>query len=135
MAIQEAEELELAPTVDEGLAHLIRLIERDKVEGARAFVKALEGRWPDHPHVRHFAHVLAPPVARTVNGERLPPLDRERDWIRANATQYPGCWLALHGDRLIAADPSLKEVLARKRAEIGETPALLWWQPPAEDAG
>jgi hypothetical protein len=112
----------------------VDLIERDRVEEARTYVKVLEGEWPEHPHVRHFARVLAPPAARAVEGKQLPPLHRERAWLRANATSYPGRWLSIHGDQLIAADPSLKVVLERKREALGDLPTLLWWQPPVEDA-
>jgi hypothetical protein len=129
MAIREPEEVELASKVDEGLAHLRRLLERDEVEGARGFVKVLERRWPGNEHVQRLARVLAPPVARFYKGKPLRPLDPEVAWVRGNARNYPGCWLAISGDQLVASDPSLKVVLAKVRQVLGEEPPLLHWEP------
>jgi hypothetical protein len=43
------------------LTRLGRLLEIGDVEGARSFVKELEGRWPESERVRHYVRVLAPP--------------------------------------------------------------------------
>src|SRR5437879_9759058 len=52
------------------VAKLQSLLSRGKVEEARRFARELEGRWPDSDLVRRFARVLAPPVARVVEGRK-----------------------------------------------------------------
>src|SRR5687768_12774189 len=96
---------EAPPELTADLARLREMVEQSDVEGARAFVKELEQRWPDSKKVQHWARVLAPPVARVLRGVRGRPLDKERAWIREHGREYPGCWLAVLGDQLIAADP------------------------------
>ncbi len=120
--------MEIAPSIDrdwaltQDLDHLRRLLENGDIEASRAYVGELVNRWPDAEQVQHFAHVLAPPVARrglTGNGRRL---DREQQWIREHGTHYPGCWVALDGDRLIAADPELDVVLDAVEGDGAEDP-------------
>jgi hypothetical protein len=115
--------------LSDDLNRLRSLLEQGDVEGARSFVKELEAKWPESPRVQHFAHVLAPPefLGRRPGGGRS--LKPEHDWLRAHAREYPGCWLAIHGDRLIAADPDLDIVLdAMERASDLVDP-LLHFQP------
>jgi hypothetical protein len=111
------------------LARLRELLEKGSVEEARAFVKALERQWPDSERVRHFVQVLAPPVASVRPDLRWRPLDRERAWLREHAASYPGRWLAVLEDRLIAADPSLRVVLTIVHQTPGGEDALLHFQP------
>lgn len=111
------------------LARLRELLENGSVEEARRLVSALERRWPDAERVRHFVQVLAPPVASVRPDLRWRPLDRERAWIREHAASYPGRWLAVLEDRLIAADPSLRVVLTTVRQTPGGEGALLHFQP------
>jgi hypothetical protein len=105
------------------------LLERDRVEEARRFVKELEQRWPESERVRHYVHVLAPPIARS--RPDIPPRSREREWkwLAEHGREYPGCWLAVHEDRLIAADPDRRVVVAKAREILGEEGALLFDQP------
>ena len=56
-------------------------------------------------------------------------MDKERAWLREHAHEYPGCWLAVYEDRLIAAHLRLREVVAAARAALGEEKALLFFQP------
>jgi hypothetical protein len=111
-------------SAEEDVARLVRMLEQEDVEGARSFVKELEQRWPDSPSVRHFARVLAPPVVRVVPGASGRSRDRETAWLREHAREYPGYWLAVLEDRLIAADPSLDVVLAKVRETPGAEFAL-----------
>jgi hypothetical protein len=97
------------------LLRLRGFLEESDIEGARAFVKELEQRWPDSEMVRHFVRVLAPPEVRVLPGVRIRRLDRENAWLREHAREYPGCWLAIRGDRLVAADPDLGGGLATVR--------------------
>jgi hypothetical protein len=102
-----------------------------RVEEARAALKDLEVCWPESKRVQYWARVLAPPTARTTSGAdpRSRPLDRERAWLREHARAYPGCWLAVHEDRLIAADPDLDVVLAQADQTPEGQHALLYQQP------
>jgi len=111
------------------LRRLNDMIERDAVEEARRYVEELEQRWPDSPRVRHFAVVLAPPVARSRPDLKPRRRDREWKWLQEHGHEYPGCWLAVHEDRLIAADPDRQIVVARVREELGDEGALFFHQP------
>jgi hypothetical protein len=117
------------PELARDLARLRELLEKGSVEEARRLVNALERQWPDAERVRHFVQVLAPPVASVRPDLRWRPLDRERAWLREHAASYPGRWLAVLEDRLIAADPSLRVVLTIVRQTPGGEGALLHFQP------
>lgn len=126
------------PTIDPAqlaadLDRLRSMVEHEDVEGARAFVKELELCWPDSEHVRYWAHVLAPPVARRVPGPPGRSLAREHAWIREHGREYPGCWLAVLEDRLLDADPHLGTLLARLREIPGGHEALLHLRPGPVD--
>jgi hypothetical protein len=115
--------------LSEGLAHLYALLEQGDVEGARALIGELEAKWPDSSRVQHFARVLAPPQARRRKGEQGRSLHRERAWLRVHAREYSGCWLALQGDRLIAADPDLDVVLQAVEQSTEGVDPLVYFQP------
>lgn len=113
---------------------LREMVEQNDVEGARAFVKDLEQWWPDSERVRYWARVLAPPVVRVVKGQRGRSLEKERAWLKEHAREYPGCWLAVFEDRLIAADPDFGVVLAVVRETPGAESALFSYQFAPESA-
>jgi hypothetical protein len=121
------------PPLTADLDRLRSMVEHEDVEGARAFVKELEQRWPDSHRVRHWASVLAPPVARRVPGPPGRSLAREHAWIREHGREHPGCWLAVLEDRLLDADPHLGALLARLREIPGGREALLHLQPGPVD--
>src|SRR5207253_1001447 len=52
---------ETGASEEEDVARLRRLVEESDVEGARAFVKVLQAKWPESNQVAHWAQVLAPP--------------------------------------------------------------------------
>src|SRR5947208_3550808 len=105
--------------LDASLEEVRHFLEEGDVEKARARIQALETQWPDSEDVRYWARVLAPPVVRVRPGERGRPLDPERAWLRQHSSEYPGCWLAVHGDRLIAADADVGAVLKTVRETPG----------------
>jgi hypothetical protein len=102
-----------------------------RIEKARAAIQDLAALWPDSARVQYWARVLAPPTAAAAPGPdpRSGPLEHERAWLKEHAREYPGCWLAVYEDRLIAADPDLEVVLAA----AGQCPegehALLYQEP------
>lgn len=111
------------------LASLVRLVEGSRVAQARELARELARKWPDSPPIQHMARVLEP--GRVVVGDRASGrgLDREYAWLRAHAHEYPGCWLAVFEDRLIAALPDRAAVVAEARAVLGGHRALLFYQP------
>jgi hypothetical protein len=111
------------------LKRLRTMLDDGRIEAARAFVKELQQRWPESERVQHYAHVLAPPVFRS--RPDIPARSREREWkwLEEHGHDYPGCWLAVFEDRLIAADPDLQVVLTRTRAALGEESAFVFHQP------
>ena len=124
------------PKVEEDLLRIRTLLEQHDIEGARAYVKDLAARWPDSAQVQHYARVLAPPVARVVEDSRpAKARDLELAWLREHGHEYPGCWLSILDDRLIAADPSLSAVIARTGEAVGDASALLFYQPPLMISG
>lgn len=121
-----------AGELEADLDRLRQMVEASDVEGARAFVKEVEARWPDSDRVRHWARVLAPPVTRLVPGKKGRPYTQENTWLREHAQEYPGCWLAVQGDRLLAADPDFAVVLATVRQNEAADSALFHFQPDPE---
>jgi hypothetical protein len=115
------------------VAKLQSLLSRGKVEEARRFARELEGRWPDSDLVRRFARVLAPPVARVVPGRKglsREQIEKEKVWLREHARDYPGCWVVLDEDRLVAAHPSVRTVLEEADRQVGSERGSLHYIPP-----
>ena len=122
--------------VAEDLAELKRLIEEGRIKEARRLALVLAARWPDSASIQHFAQVLEPP--RAIPTPPLPPgrsFDLDDAWLDEHAKEYPGCWIATYEDRLIAADPSLKEVVRKVRETLDTTRQLaaLYYQPPGRE--
>jgi hypothetical protein len=124
--------VEPKPDLQQALARLIDMLSSSDVEGARAYVKELVREWPDAERVQHYARVLEPPrvIAKgPATGKSITP--GEKAWLKAHANEYPGCWIALDDDRLIAADPSLSVVRKAARAVGVEDPLLHFTPDPA----
>jgi hypothetical protein len=122
----------LAEPADESAAALVEdlrclrvLLEEGNVEGARRLIADMAPRWPDSAEVQHFARVLAPPRTSVARGKPSRNLDREVAWLRQHAHEYPGQWVAVYEDRLIAADPSFSAVRAAVRQTPNAAGALL----------
>jgi hypothetical protein len=111
------------------LRRLISLVEASRVEEARVLVVELAAKWPDSGSVQHWRGVLEPPRAYHTPVPPARSLEREYAWLRAHAHEYPGCWIALHGDHLVAADPDRKRVMDEVGATCGAENALLFSQP------
>jgi hypothetical protein len=112
-----------------GMEHLRSLLERQDIPGARAWIERLQQRWPDAPQVQRFAHTLAPPEVTVVHDAPKPSRSREHQWLRDHAREYPGCWLAVSGDALVAADPHFAVVLAAAKKTGCPQDVLLHFQP------
>jgi hypothetical protein len=116
------------------LRQLYDLLERERIDEARRYVKELEQRWPDAERVQHYAHVLAPPVAQSRPDLKTRSMHRELAWVREHAHEYPGCWLSVFEDQLVAADPDLQVVLAKTREALGHADVLAVRAPKRSDA-
>jgi hypothetical protein len=121
------------PQVNEDLLRLRDYLQRQDIQGARAWVQELAARWPDSERVQYYARVLAPPVARAAPGRIGEHRDQEMAWLKAHGRDYPGCWLAIFEDRLVAAHPDLQVVLAAAREALGDERAILFYQCPDRD--
>jgi hypothetical protein len=115
------------------LEQLRALLEEDDVQGARRLIRELESRWPHSDRVRHLARTLAPPTVRL--RPDIPNISRNREhaWLHQHAHEYPGQWLALLGDQLLAADRKLRAVVDRMKTHPGSEKALLHFQPGDSD--
>ena len=107
------------------LQHQRDLLEADRVTEARRFVKELEQRWPEAERVQHYALVLAPPKVRMRPDLPARSSEQEIQWLQEHAREYPGCWLAVYEDRLIAAGPDRRVVVDQAEQALGEETYLL----------
>ena len=85
-------------------------------------------RWPDSDRVQRMARVLAPHVARVIPGPPHRSMEEERAWYRIHAQEHTGCWIAVLGDQLPAADPSCRRVHAILSAIPGSDDAVLFFR-------
>lgn len=79
----------------------------------------------------------APQPAKAPRDKRLPDrpaLDdtREREWIKEHRHEYAGQWVALDGDRLVAASPSQAEVWAAVKHDGAKLPLVCRIPAPDE---
>ncbi len=65
-----------------------------------------------------------PPLDRRVPCEPMPDRTRELKWIEEHKQEYAGQWVALDGDRLIAASPIRAEISAAVKADGAELPLI-----------
>jgi hypothetical protein len=118
------------PADEEEASKLLgRLISESAVEEARALVKEFVEQWPDSPRLQHWARVLEPPKGRVIKGPPSLPRDKEYAWLRQHACEYPGQWLALRGDQLVAADANVAKVLEIVNSTGHPEEILLYFQP------
>ena len=104
--------------------------QEEEQEEARALAPELAARWPESPEIQHMARVLEPPkILPNKPGPRARPLKSEHEWLAQHAHEYPGCWIAVYGDRLTAAGPDLTAVSAEVRQAIGDEAALVHYEP------
>jgi hypothetical protein len=92
-------------------------------------VKEFVQRWPDSARLQKWARVLELPKTRVLKGPTGRPRDKEYAWLRQHAREYPGQWLALKGDQLVAADASFSKVLEIVDQTTQPGDVLLHFQP------
>lgn len=120
----------LEPKTEHEAAALIRrLVENDNAPEARRRSVEFAAQFPDSKELQHWARVLAPGKSWSTHGVSYDHR-ADDDWIRDNASNYPGQWMALRDGQLLAMDPDLS-VVRRRVAELGvpSREVLLWGQP------
>ena len=127
---------DLAQPVDseEDAVRLVRtLVESSRVREAREKIAEFLQIWPDSKRLNTAARILAPAVAKAVP-PRKPQRSHalENKWILENARNYPGEWLLIFEDRLIASGPDLNEVIALGQQSEEGRDGVLWFQPTPE---
>jgi len=106
------------------LALVRGLLDRDDIGAARKVLEAVPLDVAECRDVQRLRKVLAPPrvsVSVTRDADRR----REYRWLRDHWQEYRGQWVALDGDRVVAAGISLKELRERLRALHLVTPPLV----------
>lgn len=71
------------------------------------------------------------PRDKRVPCEPMPDRTLEMEWVEAHKHEYPGQWVALEGDRLIAASPVQQEVL--NAMTLGKTAQQVLLRIPSPD--
>jgi hypothetical protein len=66
-----------------------------------------------------------PPRDKRVPSQPMPDDTRERQWVEEHKHEYPGQWVALDGDRLIAACATHMEALDAADADGAHLPLVL----------
>ena len=134
-ADRQSDELEEDSEYSRGIAKLQSLLTQGRVEEARCLVRQLEANWPESELVRRFSRVLAPPTAHVASGGSKAPsreqTQKEGAWLREHALEYPGCWVILNGDRLIAAHPKLRNAIQEANHLVAEDVGSIYYLPPA----
>jgi hypothetical protein len=115
---------------DAAVERLRSLVEAEEVDAARALAARLVERWPEDTVIRHWARVLAPPTVRWVEWQGKRSRESELAWLRMHRHEYPGCWIALYGDELVAADPSWDFVHNAVQRSVPSGDVLVVFQPP-----
>lgn len=73
-----------------------------------------------------------PPLDRRVPCEPMPDDAREMKWIEEHKHEYAGQWVALDGDRLIAASPIRAEISVAVKADGAKLPLIIRIPAPDE---
>ncbi len=66
-----------------------------------------------------------PPLDKRVPCKPMPDDTRERAWIKKHKQDYAGQWVALDGDRLIAASPNRLEISAAIASDNAILPLIV----------
>ena len=100
------------PTPESFLEEIQAIINSGTLRGAREVAERGLALYPDHPELKRLHYALRPYEVRSVpGGKNIPDRRDTYEWLRQNADQYKGQWVAVLGSDLIAASPDLDEVL------------------------
>ena len=99
------------PTPEDFLAEIQAIANSGTLRGARELAERGLALYPDHPELQRLHHALRPFESKLVPHPRTPDRKDTFEWLRQNAAEYRGQWIAVLGTRLIAASPHLDEVV------------------------
>ena len=102
-------------------------MEQARVRELEVAAPWLATRWPDDPLARHYARPWSPAAARISTRPCKPSVEQEYRWLDEHQHEYPGCWVALYDDRLLAADPDPAQVHAAVAAADLEFEPLIYF--------
>jgi hypothetical protein len=118
VVLLEAEVAQLKERLQQSeAAPLVRLIEAGRVTEARQLVSLLLKASPS-PRLEQWARVLAPPEVSVAPAATGSSMARDNAWLRANARDYAGQWVALRDGVLVDADRS-RMALHRRLEQAG----------------
>ena len=106
----------LAPSTGLGRA-LDLALSLDLAAQASELAQIGAARFPDDTQLAQAARVLAPPVVRTLQHERVGDLHASQDWLREHSGSYRGQWVVVREGQLLGSAPALaelRELLARE---------------------
>lgn len=92
--------------------------------GARKLLAEARRHGSVEPELEKLEKLLAPPTYKLTPADGL---DRsaEIQWLKRNAEEYRGQWVALMGSDLLGHSPELRDLMKQLRVEAPEVPALL----------
>lgn len=105
-------------------ARIRKLVEEDRVGGARRLVEEALREHPGDPELLRWQELLAPAF---VYGRRPVEFEgtAEHGWLAANAADYKGEWVAVLGEELLAHAPTQRELIAKlKKLAYRELPVI-----------
>ena len=71
-----------------------------------------------------------PPLDKRLTNRPAPDLSRERRWLAEHRREYANQWVALEGDRLIAASPNHEAVFTAVDAAKIKSPFITFIEDP-----
>jgi len=123
------------PAFEDAASREIReTLEQGQLQDARALAMWASASRPDSEPLARWAALLKPARARVAGPASGRRRRAEATWLRQHASGYAGQWVALDGDRLIAAGASLSEI-RRKLRETGCAEQALLHFVPSEPRG
>lgn len=103
------------------------LVEQDYVAGARKLLAEALERGEQDAELLQWQRVLAPAKFLGFSDELEPDRTPEFEWLRTHRKDYPGQWVALAEDRLLAHSADIREVdSAVKTMTLSRRPLLLY---------
>ena len=106
---------------DRSLTDFVRAIRLALEAGAHlaAHQISIEGmkHHPDSAEIQRYAHLLAPPKVTSVDAPPNPNQGANLNWLKVNADEYRGKWVAIKDGKLLASADAYQELVGK----VGET--------------